>query len=143
MVNDAPLATELGEMMNAADARWNENYQPDLQQAIALIFNVTAQALGDTRRLEPQPLNELSGSVEQEAKDSLFEALRGASVTAILKTLDGQISSLEILSERLQQICTLKGSAGFRAFDKAKKLAESIDYAMANLNRIKIIAGVQ
>lgn len=57
MINDEQLEKELGEIMNAADALWNENTQPDLQENIALIFNLAAKELGYTRRLTPDADN--------------------------------------------------------------------------------------
>lgn len=41
----------LGEIMNAADALWNESDNERLKENIALIFNLAAEALGYTRRL--------------------------------------------------------------------------------------------
>jgi len=80
--------------------------------------------------------------IEQAAKDLFFETLREKEVSLNSKKIDGQIQDLNLLSDCLHEIASIKGGIGFTAFHHALDLAESVDYAIGNLKRIKELCGV-
>lgn len=79
---------------------------------------------------------------EQQAKNIFFEMLREKDVSLDSKNIDGQIRDLTLLSDCLHEITRLDGTVGYRAFHNAMRIAESVDYAIGNLKRIKELCGV-